>query len=444
MQTPKQGFVIGKGNNRKQMYSAQGSYEKPIFTTLKEATVYYTYDEAKNAVKKLWSRGLFEAKVIPVSELYDGPDASTAESPKHNGVEWSGDNKRLKQNIAAMSPGSKEETEQTDTGHKFQKGATVRVKPGSKDSSKFGDEPVTVVVPDAKSDFVGVAKRGHEQNKDNIHLVHANDIEHTTRDGTSEDEEVSVKAEGTETTMHSDVRVGDGVSFNGRKYVVAQRSPDARASTLYIRPEDEPTGETVRVDRRQVTLTRPGVVPESVTTPPFPKDANGRVTPPADKEDDESLVNKLIPDVTREPYKSTQMLYKNEFDPEHQFSANQTQIVEPLDTKVKVPPVLISAMKAQIAEFKKAADFNAAGRDDVRGSFALTVHDALQTILDDLEIGTVAGLRQATIDLDKMMNPIYLQIPEEVILFIRNGGKPASLKDLFLQQKQKRVQDKAE
>lgn len=418
--SPKQGFAIRLGRKSNKFFSTAGSYDNAKFVPLKEASTFYSYDSAKEVVKKLWLRGILEATVIPMSELYDAPSSSTAEEPKHDGTEWKEDEKRVKQNV------SREEEEHAVNGHKFQKGTPVKVKAGSKDSAKFGSDAAVVVVPDAKGPFVGIAKRGHEQNKDAIHLVSVDDIEVGQNPGT-EDEEQSVQENGVPTFMASDLKVGDKVKYQGDDYVVTQGLTDARASQVNIRCALDPNEQPIKVDRRAVTK-----VNESETMP---------AKPPLDKQDDESLVNKLVPDVTRDPYKSTEIKYKNEFDKDSDFSDRQETIVKDMEEKVKVPAEIKKMMKDQIEEFKKCADFNAAGRDDVRGSHCLTVADALQMILSDLDIGTVAGMRQASIDLDKLMGPIYQHIPEPVILFIRNGGRPASLMDLFQAAKEKRRAD---
>lgn len=349
----REGFVVRRGSNNKQLFSSAGSYQRPLWVRCDEATVFYSYDAAKAAAKRLWECGTFEAKVVPTHEAWDLPKGDTAEDQTHDGVE------------------SKEDEEKT-----------------------------------------------------------VDAAEETKPEKTEENEEQSV-TESTEGSLLSSpvskFQVGNKVIHQNKEYVVANgkdKLAAGRVGLVPIVPKDQPTMEPQMVDPRTLTL-----VNESDTMP---------AKPPLDKEDDESLVNKVIPDVTRDPYKSTNIQVKDPFDDEtdkEEMDRLRTY-AEPFDEKLKVPAEYLKALKDRVAEFRHCADFNATGRDDVRGSFCLTVADALQTLHDDLALGTVAGLRQASIELDKFMGPIYQHVPQEVMIFIRNGGKRPGLKDLFDMKKQ--------
>lgn len=349
--TLREGFVVRRGSNNKQIFSSAGSYQRPMWVRCDEATVFYSYDAAKAAAKRLWECGTFEAKVVPLHEAWDLPKGDTAEEQTHDGVE------------------SKEDEEKT--------------------------------------------------------------VEKAEDKKAEEDEEQAVKTEGLEgsllTSPVSKFQVGKPVMYQGREFVVADgqdKLASGRIGLVPIVPKDQPTMNPQMVDPRTLTP-----VNESDTMP---------AKPPLDKEDDESLVNKLIPDVTRDPYKATNIQVKDPFDDEtdkEEMDRLRTY-AEPFDEQVKVPAEYLKALKDRVDEFRHCADFNATGRDDQRGSFCLTVADALQTLHDDLALGTVAGLRQASIDLDKFMGPIYQHVPREVMIFIRNGGKRPGLKDLFDLKKQ--------
>ena len=100
------------------------------------------------------------------------------------------------------------------------------------------------------------------------------------------------------------------------------------------------------------------------------------------------------------------------------------------DTKVTVPANVKSDLTAAIAEFMKTAD-EQNGRDDARASFCCTTAEAMQKLQSLLNIGTVAGVKQAQIALSSMMNPITSNIPTSVLKFINMGGRKPTLKDLF-------------
>lgn len=100
------------------------------------------------------------------------------------------------------------------------------------------------------------------------------------------------------------------------------------------------------------------------------------------------------------------------------------------EDKVNVPAEIIAQLKSVIDDFKKTAKAND-GMDDAVGSFALTAGAALQQLLDDLELGTTFGIKQAQIHMTSYMSPIVNHIPADVINFISRGGRKSSLKDLF-------------
>ena len=104
-------------------------------------------------------------------------------------------------------------------------------------------------------------------------------------------------------------------------------------------------------------------------------------------------------------------------------------MLQPAD-KITVPSEILSQLQAKIQEFKKMADFND-GRDDAKSSFAMTVHDALVQLHDDLSLGTVEAMKHAQIAMGTFMNPITTNIPPEVLKFIARGGNQPTLKDFF-------------
>lgn len=102
----------------------------------------------------------------------------------------------------------------------------------------------------------------------------------------------------------------------------------------------------------------------------------------------------------------------------------------PHSDAVKVPTEIKSQLKAVVDQFAKEAK-DKEFVDDNQGSFALTAAAALQQLLDDLETGTVEGIKQAQIHMTSFMNPITQHIPADVVTFIARGGRKPTLKDLF-------------
>lgn len=98
--------------------------------------------------------------------------------------------------------------------------------------------------------------------------------------------------------------------------------------------------------------------------------------------------------------------------------------------KVKIPSDVISELKASIKEFKDCAE-QSNTRDDAKASFCMTVADAFSQLLDNIELGTVEGIKQAQIHMTSYMNPIVAHLPVSVQKFIYMGGRKPTLKDLF-------------
>lgn len=73
----KLGFVISQSKSAKKYFTATSSYDKPIYTTLAEATVYQTAELAQSALSKLWKYHNFSASMISLKEFEEDPKPST-------------------------------------------------------------------------------------------------------------------------------------------------------------------------------------------------------------------------------------------------------------------------------------------------------------------------------------------------------------------------------
>lgn len=63
------GYVITRAKNLKEYFTTSSAYDVPKWVELKEATEFPTAELAHHAAKKLWMKGNFSAKVVPVSEI---------------------------------------------------------------------------------------------------------------------------------------------------------------------------------------------------------------------------------------------------------------------------------------------------------------------------------------------------------------------------------------
>lgn len=98
--------------------------------------------------------------------------------------------------------------------------------------------------------------------------------------------------------------------------------------------------------------------------------------------------------------------------------------------KVSVPAPLKTSLKTEIGELRKEFE-KYKGKCDVTATHYNTSADALETILNHLETGTVGGLKQAAIFMPTLMSPILHKIPTDVVDFIARGGQNRSLKQHF-------------
>lgn len=107
------------------------------------------------------------------------------------------------------------------------------------------------------------------------------------------------------------------------------------------------------------------------------------------------------------------------------------------EEKCKVPAEVLSDLKQCIDQYKKEGDARDTF-DDTRAAFCKTVASAFDQLLQDLELGTVLGVKQAQIHMTSYMNPITANLPPSVTKFIMMGGRKPTLKNLFDDKRQAR------
>lgn len=100
------------------------------------------------------------------------------------------------------------------------------------------------------------------------------------------------------------------------------------------------------------------------------------------------------------------------------------------DDKIKVPASVLTSLRSTFEKFNNCSDLKKTHNEE-RSSFCMTVAAATQTLIDDLSVGTVEGLKMAQVHLSSFMSPITNQFAPVVINFIQSGGVKTSLKALY-------------
>jgi hypothetical protein len=412
----KTGYVIARSKNVKEYFTAASSFDKPTWTSLEEATVYYSPERAEAAALKLQNYGFYGAKVLPLTEEME------VTFGKQAGCE---DEER-----AAVPPIF------TAGQHVMWKGKSYKV-----------------VVPDGKADFVGIEVDGK------VKMVPQGELQSST---SSENEERAFS--------RARFFTGQKVNYQDETYNVVQDSGTGNVIIIKDAPNAQPlnvktaaltlVSEQMQGRERHSELVWRGEAKDKRPKLPLgakiiqAKDgtkyiefANGKfmkyddfvkqhpvkenftMPKPGDNPAQPDEKVNIIPNLT-EP-KVDEIQFK---DPVGTEEKPETDLdysgAYPHGNNVKVPQEIKNELKNAIEVFKRCADFNNT-RDDTKASFCMTVHAAMTELYDYLEIGTVEAIKMAQIKLSSFMNPITSNIPEKVRDFIYRGGRKPSLKDLF-------------
>lgn len=108
----------------------------------------------------------------------------------------------------------------------------------------------------------------------------------------------------------------------------------------------------------------------------------------------------------------------------------------------EIPAKILNSLRNAIDEQKRNEKRFEKLDDRASQDFASNLRKAMEVVLDDLEEKTVEGIKRAQIDLNKLMTPMVFLFPEEVRLFIANGGQTNSLSDRFKLTQTKPFEDK--
>jgi hypothetical protein len=109
-----------------------------------------------------------------------------------------------------------------------------------------------------------------------------------------------------------------------------------------------------------------------------------------------------------------------------------------------MPKAILKSLKDAIAEQRKNEQLYKDQDDRASLDFASNLRKAMEVVLHDLEQEDVEGLKRAQIDLNKLMSPMVFLFPQDVRLYIANGGKTNSLSDKFKLTKTQPYEDKGD
>ena len=318
------GYLIAKNSLNSEFFTSRSAYDRPMWLSESQATVYATAELADAAVKKLYKYGAYQAHIIvaemnldvaPIEEPTDDPEGDESGSTDELDIKAGSD-------------------ENDDDGMEASNQEDV--------CPECGHEPCTC----------GGDEHGDEFDSDSGDSIGSGDDSADDIDIDSLDlDDIDIDIDNDEDEQEADPR------FDGRRLGMAQLTP----------------------------MGLPRKVGESVQ----------------------------------------EIQYKDKA----QCTQDDNGFAGAADDRVKIPADVKSELASTIKQYEKEAEFNKT--DDARASFCLTVAAALTAIKNDLDTGTIAGIKAANIKLSSYMSPIVNNVPASVIKFINKGGVKPSLKDMF-------------
>ncbi len=424
----KSGYVIIPHKNATTFFSTRGAYDCPLWTPLQEATVYYSADQANAAVSRLWQCGSFSAKMIPLSELdisFGGPDADRRDGATattgsfHDDDDTEADQDPIdadgipeEDDIFAVSTEDEEDCGDVDEFSMDQWEDNERSYSAARffpqQRVRFNEDPNQryVVVQDAGD---GVVTIRPENNSMTVRKVPSATLVKEELQLMPMDGDRAAIAKQHERDWRKDIQ-----STDNKKWWV--KSSDGKKLSGPF--QSKAGADQVASSSRFAAFGAKAVLESEFKMPAKPQ---------PDQIDDSKP--KFAPDIA----KPQEIKYKDPNQiPGGEETKQTTATAWPNEERVRVPNNLKSQLKTTIAEFRKQADFSN-GRDDAQAAYCMTCHDAMQELLDLLDIGTVDALKQAQIKMTSWMNPITTRIPTEVRDFVLRGGMKPKLKDLYQQ-----------
>lgn len=455
----KTGYVITRSRSAGTYFTSSAAYDRPDWVALTEATVYSSPDHAHGAVKHLWRNGAFAAAVIPLEELVNmelemppQEDDKEDQNSEMVAVDQTPDDEvdiemqagdddvddTVDDEIDGVVDGDEipsdvipTDVEQEEHG-RFHKGQVVKWK--GRPGQKFA-----ISVPNAQDNLVGI----YDDSTDKVKMVPANELSVENEEDTMLGQHLQAAA-GMENNERSFMSPEESRMMGGKKrlgkmavgedvkvgsYVVPKIGPHKGVKHKVIHVHDDksmnikPEGVKAKDNKYRlgaVKATRDQVdLHEDTFKMPKKGDEPAQPTP-----------NDTTAATMKQP-KAELIKYD---DPAETADKPETDLwyatAKEHDEVFNVPQEIKTRLKRVIDDFMKAAEADDMD-NDVRGSFELTAAGALQQLLDDLEVGTVEGVKQAQIHMASYMNPITSHIPAEVAKFIMYGGRKPTLKNYF-------------
>lgn len=402
-----QGYVIAQSIKKTKYFTARSSYDNPQWISIDEATVYPTAEIAQASVAKLFKRGSFSAAVMPLAEVLNA-SLYTAQPP------------------ALAAPTTDVPAPQPESDMVAQDVEDV--------CDTCSHEPCTCPVDDETVDDTESLIINNQEIKlktesieavestDRYHLEQKLDnLERSLRDAvnTGDDEDKHFIGQEIKKITAQLAKLGDAPA-DDLKEAVDEPSDQLAAQQIASKIKGTPN-LTVSSIKQYVTKYIPMVKKSPADVPYLTALVHSLLQ-------DDGLVESAHIDSSKTTVTQIKLSEPSAFDNPDRDAG--TTVASNHDEKIKVPASVRAGLKDVLAKFNKCSDPDFT-HDDVRASFCLTVAAATQTLLDDLDQGTVAGLKQAQIHLTSFMNPITSQLPSVVTNYIISGGAKVSLKDVY-------------
>jgi hypothetical protein len=381
------GFVIAQSRKATQYFTSRSSYDRPQWIALDEATIYHTETAATQAASKLIRAGSYNAVAIPLSEIIQ----------------------------VLSTPDDAEEPTSTE-----QTGSDINVTDGPHDSEMTADDTEDVC-----------------DDCDHVPCTCPDEDDTMTVDG----QEVVLKLESVEHSEH----IKPDALAQGRVAAMSSQTGEVAGKNPYQQGTQEHDDwnkgykmgkieqQANMVETTQSVAYKRGYdkgskLPASVDDNPYEigtpdgDDWERGFDAAADKVKKSGTVNEAGIPTTVTVMKSPDPAMVDDADKDA-----GTDVADHHEAKIKVPASVLKALKDLAAEHKHDHD-NQSHTEPLQ---KVSIHDAVQQLIDDLELGTVEGLKMAQVHLTSYMSVITNKIPPVAMKFITSGGNKISLKDLY-------------
>jgi len=439
----KTGYVIAQHKNATSYFTTTSSYDRPRWIPISEASVYQTAEIAQQAISKLWKNGAYSAKLIPISEIYNEPNAPI---PPDMGEE--------EDDYKESNSQSEFGDEQYDDEDEPEMKAGLLDDEDDEDEISLDDDEIESIDDEYDTDedipFTDDEQEDYQINKRGREMSKSRDLEDFDSASRYEENEQSFMSP-LEKNMMKNRRsyyptgngpVKEGINPNMRNIQgnipLKKKSGSGGRSGVGNPGPQKVSDEEVREMRRmhergQISKAAICAKWRNLTEKTIDNILNYETRNSAKCEIDYKDKSKKVTEdnkttATNLP-KPQKIKYKQQLgDPN---DVDFTKGIGPLHNPNKTPTNIIKDLKDCIKEFQKVSDYNN-GKDDQQASMAMTIVSALEDILTDLQQDTFEGLRAAQTRITTYMNPITSHFPPSVIDYLyKSGRQPLNLKNMF-------------